>query len=223
MLDRADLIGFPGGFSFGDDVASGRIFAMHVRERLYPALLGAVERGSCMIGICNGFQVLVQVGLLPGPTGGEQWPRRAPPEQSLSLAENQSGRFVDRWARMSVDPASPCVWTAPLAGVPAEHVTFPSAHGEGRLVGDDETLDRIEAAHQAPLRYEENFNGSARAIAGVCDSSGRVFGLMPHPERFLDWNRHPNWTALPADVRSTPAPGLLLFRSAVEAAQVARV
>jgi phosphoribosylformylglycinamidine synthase len=99
-LDEFDLVAFPGGFSYGDDIASGRIFAMRARERLYPALRRAVERGCPMIGACNGFQVMVQIGLLPGPRAGETWPEDRAPAQTVALTENAGARFVDRWVGM---------------------------------------------------------------------------------------------------------------------------
>jgi phosphoribosylformylglycinamidine synthase len=228
-LDRFDLVGFPGGFSYGDDIASGRLFAMKVRERLYPALREAVFRGVPIIGVCNGFQVLVQVGLLPGPEAGYAWPEGAPPRPSLALADNQTARFIARWVGVAYEPASVCVWTKGLAGPPADPAAaapanmLPIAHGEGRLVASgDLVLDALERAGQVALRYTDNANGSARAIAGVCDTSGRVLGLMPHPERFLDWNRHPFATRLDTTLRATPTPGLRLFQNAVAAVAGAR-
>lgn len=215
-----DLVGFPGGFSYGDDVASGRIFAMRVRERVIPALREAAARGVPMIGACNGFQVLVQCGLLPG------WPESAgePPAQSLALAHNAGGRFVDRWVGMLPDGAGRCVWTQGLEEFGPEVLMFPVAHGEGRLVARDEAvLRRLEESGQVALRYTDNYNGSAGAIAGVCDPTGRILGLMPHPERFLDWNRHPWWTRLPPGVRQGPTPGLRVFLNAVEAVKGAGV
>ncbi len=221
-LDRFDLIGFPGGFSYGDDVASGRILAMHVRQRLYPNLKSAVERGACIIGVCNGFQVLAQVGLLPGPDTHDAWPDDPPPP-SLTLTDNADGRFIDAWTAMVPTDDSPCVWTRGLGEVDPELLVFPSAHGEGRLSAPDPVLDNLEATGRLALRYRDDLNGSARQIAGVCDITGRIFGLMPHPERFLDWNRHPYWTRLPTNQRTGRTPGLALFRSAVEAIQTANV
>jgi len=228
QLETYDLLGFPGGFSYGDDIASGRIFAVKLRERLYPALREAVARGCLVIGACNGFQALVQVGLLPGPGEGEDWPEDAPPAQSLSLTDNADARFHDRWVGVTFDAASPCIWTKGLSEVADPQVgravnVLPVAHGEGRLAAaDDSILDELERRGQVAVRYTDNFNGSARAIAGVCDASGRVLGLMPHPERYLDWNRHPFWTRLEPAVRSGATPGLRMFRNAVEVAALAR-
>ncbi|MEO1237421.1 MAG: phosphoribosylformylglycinamidine synthase subunit PurQ, partial [Planctomycetota bacterium] len=182
-LDGFDLVGFPGGFSYGDDIAAGRILANRLRHRLYDALLAAIDRGVPMFGPCNGFQVLVKLGLLPDPHAGVQ---------QATLAHNDSGRFIDRWTPVTVEPASPCVWTRGLT----DH-DLPIAHGEGRFTAPSEVLDRLEADGQVALRYAEDVNGSARSIAGICDPSGRIFGLMPHPERFTSWNQHPFWTRLP--------------------------
>lgn len=221
-LGEYDLLGFPGGFSYGDDIASGRIFAMKLRERLYPALRGAAERGCPMIGACNGFQVLVQAGLLPGPPAGEPWPEASPTAQ-LALTDNIGARFVDDWVGMEPDPSSVCVWTRPLVELAtdpaaADILRLPVAHGEGRLVARGPgVLPALAASGQIALRYTDNYNGSEGSVAGVCDASGRIFGLMPHPERYLEWNRHPYWTRLPAEIRRGETPGLRMFRAAVEA------
>ncbi len=228
-IESADLIGFPGGFSYGDDVASGRILAMKLRERLYPALRDAARRGVPMIGACNGFQVLVQVGLLPGPDSDHGWPEDAAPAQTVALTHNSGARFIDRWVRVKPEPASPCVWTRSLSALWSDSernqelrdasLILPIAHGEGRLVtASPAVLASLRAGAQIALTYVDNPNGSTADIAGICDRSGRIFGLMPHPERFLDWNLHPWWTRLEGSVTSRPAPGLLLFKDAVEAA-----
>ncbi len=229
LCDNYDLFGFPGGFSFGDDIASGRIFAMKVRERLYPALREALNRGCPVIGACNGFQVLVQVGLLPGPGGTQrEWPS-APPAQTVALADNQDARFHDRWVPVTYETSSVCIWTRGLTeAFPAEsHADafhLPVAHGEGRFVTASEAvLADLEAGGQVAVRYGDNYNGSQNAIAGICDASGLVFGLMPHPERFLEWNRHPWWTRLPTSTRAQETPGLRMFRNAVEVASAASV
>jgi len=231
-LDSYDLFGFPGGFSYGDDVASGRVLAMKLRLRLYEPLQRAAARGAPMIGVCNGFQVMVQLGLLPGPEAPGAWSSPAPPEPSLALVDNAGGRFIDRWVRVEVPEQTRCVWTRGLwtEGADANErderardaiMRLPLASGEGRLVARDEgVLDRLESNGQIALRYVENVNGSARSIAGVCDASGRIFGLMPHPDRYLDWRKHPFWTRMDAGARPGDPPGLKMFRNAVEAVRV---
>ncbi len=223
QLDRVDLVGFPGGFSYGDDVSSGRIVAMKLRERVWPALRLAAARGCPMIGACNGFQIMVQVGLLPGPADGESWPADAAPGPTLSLSDNASARFTDRWVGVVVEESSPCVWTRGLAAdVPEawreEVLQLPVAHGEGRLIGGPGVVRGLAGRGRVALRYAENFNGSEEAAAGVCDATGRIFGLMPHPERYLDWTRHPCWTRLPEAARAGVTPGLRMFENAVRAA-----
>jgi phosphoribosylformylglycinamidine synthase len=225
QIDRYDLIGFPGGFSYGDDIASGRILAMQVRERLYQPLRRAAERGAAIIGVCNGFQVLVQVGLLPGPRAGEPWPADAAPEARVALTDNTPPRFKDGWIRVAADADSPCVWTRGLLEHGAgDTMMLPIAHGEGRFVARDaQTLADLESNGQVALRYVDNPNGSMGDVAGICDASGRIFGLMPHPERYLDWTRHPFWTRLDAGTRSGATPGLAMFAGAVESVRRATV
>ncbi len=217
-LDGYDLIGFPGGFSYGDDVASGRVFAVRVRERLYAPLHAAVERGACVIGACNGFQVLVQIGLLPGSSS----PTITPPDQTVALTDNIKSRFIDQWVRVEPVPGSRCVWTAGAAGA-GDGMMLPAAHGEGRFVtASDRVMHELEANGQIALRYTDNVNGSTNAVAGICDPTGRVFGLMPHPERYLEWNRHPFFTSLPREVAVGDTPGLLMFKNAVACVAAAK-
>lgn len=227
MLEEAEIVAFPGGFSYGDDVASGRIFAMKVRERLYPSLREAAGRGCLMIGICNGFQVMVQAGLLPGVMDGEAgaWPEE-PPRQVLALTDNAGARYECRWVGVRYEPRSVCVWTRGLADLARNeeergaYEVLPVGHGEGRLVAESAgVMEALERRGQVAVRYAENFNGSEGSVAGVCDATGRVFGLMPHPDRFLSWTRHPAWTRLSARVREGEAPGARMFRNAVEAAR----
>jgi len=220
-LDPFDLIGFPGGFSYGDDIASGRIFAMKLRRGLYPALRAALDRGCLMIGACNGFQTMVQAGLLPGPGPGEPWPEE-PPAQSVALTANSSGRFRDCWVPVTYNASSRCVWTRGLQDLYRDEadaaLMLPVAHGEGRFSAPPEVIRSLVDSGRVAVSYGDNFNGSAESIAGICDASGRVFALMPHPERFLEWNRHPAWTRLPERLRALPTPGTVIFRNAVEAA-----
>lgn len=200
-LRRCDLLGLPGGFSYGDDIAAGRILANYLRHRLLDDLVALIDRGVPVIAPCNGFQVLVKAGLLATPETGEQ---------RATLADNASGRFVDRWVEVAADAGSPCVWTKGL-----ERFELPIAHGEGRFVADDAVLDDLEAGGRIALRYVENPNGSLRDIAGVCDASGLVLGLMPHPERYLDFTNHPSWTRRPRPAADEPTPGLRMFQNAV--------
>ena len=218
-VEQADLIGIPGGFSYGDDVAAGRIFADRLRRGLLAPLMDAYRRRVPMIGICNGFQVLVSLGFLPDPAAAD------PPKQTLSLADNLSGRFIARWVNLRVNQDSPCVWTHGLD----ERIELPIAHAEGRLVfPSDRALRDLQERGQVVLEYgldpgtgqPDNPNGSTAAIAGLCDPTGLIFGLMPHPERYTATTHHPRWTRMLAEGtdRTEPA-GLLMFRSAVAFAE----
>jgi phosphoribosylformylglycinamidine synthase len=209
-LDEAELVVLPGGFSYGDDVAAGRVFGLELRHLLPEALSAFVERGGFVLGICNGFQVLVEAGLLE--------PRGA--ERTIALTGNASNRFECRWVTLRSE-ASACPWL-----VAGEVWPVPVAHAEGRfVVKDAAALERLEANGQIALRYVardggapgrlDNPNGSQGDIAGVCDPTGRVLGLMPHPERNVNpWN-HPYWTRLPA---RDEGEGLAFFRRMVDAA-----
>lgn len=230
LIDRFDLIGLPGGFSFGDAVAAGRIMAAIIRQSLYPHLVRAIERGVPIIAPCNGFQIAAQAGLLPGPLDGRAWPK-TPPPPTVALRPNASARFIDRWPRIDVPPDARCIWTRRLAMTP-ETARLPIAHGEGRFVAaSDALLDQLIAEGRVAVRYaaDDNPNGSARHIAGLCDPSGLLLGLMPHPERYTDWPQHPAWPRLratapepppppeppPASPPESAPPGLQMFRHAV--------
>jgi phosphoribosylformylglycinamidine synthase len=206
LLREVQILAIPGGFSYGDDVASGRIFANELVAALRDELTAFIARGGFVIGICNGFQVLVKSGLLPAlsaPPGAA-----APARQQATLTDNSSGRYSDRWVRVTGDPVR-CKWIAD-----ADEIELPVAHGEGRFVADAAVLSALAANHQIALRYSSgtNPNGAAMDIAGICDPSGRVFGLMPHPERFLRFENHPRWTR---EVRRAEGDGVRIFRTAV--------
>lgn len=209
-----DIIAFPGGFSYGDDIASGRILAVKLREKLGEELREAARGGVPMFGACNGFQVMVQVGLLPGPG----------PEQTASLSFNTlpsgGSGFVDRWVKVKYQAGSVCVWTKGLGGGGEDVDVLPIAHGEGRFVVKDAgVLEELERSGQVAVRYNEAVNGSAGDIAGVCDAGGRVLAMMPHPERYLEWTMHPYWTRLPKELRERATPGLMMFENAVRVAR----
>jgi phosphoribosylformylglycinamidine synthase subunit PurQ / glutaminase len=225
LLDRYQILCVPGGFSYGDDLGAGRILAVQIQTHLRDALRDFVARDKLVLGICNGFQVLLKSGLLlpPDATG-----------PVATLAWNESGRFEDRWVRLRSDTSAnggvPCVF---FRGI--ERLYLPVAHAEGRFITrDGAILQRLEAAGQLPLRYAplngggsgceaqgsaehlpfpDNPNGSQADIAAVCDTTGRVCGLMPHPERHLDPTQHPHWTRM----KELPAEGdgLAVFRNAV--------
>lgn len=207
LIAGFDLIGFPGGFSYGDDIAAGRIFANRLRHRLLEPLQDAARRGVPMIGICNGFQVLVKLGLLPFAEDAKQ---------SVTLADNTSGRFTCKWGPVVEDEQSVCVWTKGLG-------TFelPIAHGEGRFAGPSEVIDRLKSDGQVALRYADgtNPNGSDDDIAGICDPSGVIFGLMPHPERYVTPTQHPQWTRQGEAFLNETMPGLRIFENAVSHVQ----
>jgi len=195
LLKEYQFLVIPGGFSYGDDIASGKILANQMLHRLAEPLNEFVAAGKLALGICNGFQVMIKAGLLP-------WGRVASHEahRDATLAWNDCGRFVDRWVHLRADSAK-CVFLPK-----GELVALPIAHGEGRFVPrSDEVLGRIRQDDQAALRYVRadgraaagtaaNPNGSIDDIAGLCDPTGRVLGLMPHPERFVDVTQHPQWT-----------------------------
>ena len=207
MLDEYQLLAFPGGFSYGDDIAAGKILARQITAKLGDALRRFVGMGKPVIGICNGFQVLVKTDLLPGPLAGESG-------QTATLAHNDSGRFICRWTRVR-PVGNKCVWTQGLG-----EIELPIAHGEGKLVPASAAVQSaLHEKGQVALEYVgENPNGSADAIAGICDSTGLVFGLMPHPERHVSPLQHPAWASRRnnGDGLDGDGQGLAIFRNAVK-------
>lgn len=212
-LDEFQVLVVPGGFSYGDDIAAGKLFANELVYRLREPLERFVADGKLVLGVCNGFQVLIRAGLLPGFV--------AVGTQEATLTHNDSGRFECRWVHLQPEP-TPCVFTRGMERA----IQLPVAHAEGKLLASDAVLDRIESQSQIVFRYCDpsggaagypaNPNGSAKGIAGVCNPSGTVLGLMPHPERFVQRTQHPRWTreALPAE-----GHGMALFRNAVDYAR----
>lgn len=175
-LAAQQLLVFSGGFSYGDYVMAGRLAQLEIERRLCSAIQDFYAKGGSLLGICNGFQILTKLGILP----------------KGSLIENTTGRFVCRWTGLDKQSSN----NAFLQQLP-DHFELPVAHAEGRLVTPDAAAaeEHFSRGHVA-LTYSENFNGSERAIAGLQDDDGRVLGLMPHPERFTDRRHHydPDWT-----------------------------
>jgi phosphoribosylformylglycinamidine synthase len=212
LLQQYQILALPGGFSYGDDIAAGRILANQLNHHLGAALRDFVAAGKPIIGVCNGFQVLVKTELLPGGLAGRVG-------QTCTLTNNDSGRFTDRWVHLE-PRGKKCIWTAGL-----EPLDLPIAHGEGKFVPADDAVrqalwdnDQValvyaEPAGGAPSHLPYNPNGSTDDIAGVCDATGLVFGLMPHPERFVDPFQHPAWTR--HNARITERYGLQIFKNAV--------
>jgi phosphoribosylformylglycinamidine synthase len=213
LMDQYQLLAVPGGFSYGDDIAAGRIFANQIRHHLADAFRRFIDAQKPILGVCNGFQILVKTDLLPGRIAGRAG-------QTCTLAHNDCGRFVDRWVHVAAKP-SKCIWTA---GV--DRMELPIAHGEGKFVPADESVRRAlwdngqvalvyvnEDGSPANGQPPANPNGSTDDIAGVCDETGLVFGLMPHPERYVDAIQHPAWTRRGA---TGEGQGAIIFRNALQ-------
>ena len=214
QLEGVEVMAFPGGFSYGDDIASGKILANQLIHHLRVPLRRFVDDGKLVIGICNGFQVLVKSGLLPGPMGQlaeDDW-------HPTTLTHNVQGRFEDRWVKLKC-VSKKCAW---LPGTPVV-MDFPIAHGEGRFVTRDAAvMEALKANDQIALEYVNADgtratvfpalpNGSQESIAGICDVTGRVLGLMPHPERVVQAENHPLFTR-----GGGKADGLVIFETAMK-------
>jgi phosphoribosylformylglycinamidine synthase len=216
LHDFAGLM-FIGGFSFGDHMGSGHVMAARLRHRLRGDLERFIAGGRLILGVCNGFQIMVKLGLLPGLDGDHF-------TQRLALMQNEGGAFQNFWVTLRFEPRSPCVFTRGL-----DRMDLPIRHGEGKIfTPDGALLDRIEAEGGVACRYADpatgepaaafphNPNGSLRAIAGLSDPTGRIFGLMPHPEAYLHPENHPQWVRQRLDGTLPPAGlGLRLFENAV--------
>jgi len=216
-LKNYQILAIPGGFTYGDDIASGKILANELKYNLKDELIKFIKSGKIVIGICNGFQVLVKSGFLPNTNKNYD-----SIESTLSL--NDSAKFEDRWVYLrkpKTENREPkCIWARGMDDV----IYLPVAHGEGKFIPkDNEILNILRKGHQVVFRYCDAFgentgypgnpNGSLDDIAGICDTTGRVFGLMPHPERHIFYTQHPRWTRLP---KRKEGDGLLIFRNGVE-------
>jgi len=209
-LTDYQILVVPGGFTYGDDISAGKVLANELRLNLGAEIERFVADGKLILGICNGFQVLVKAGVLP-ELSDDGSPR-------LTIGANDSGKFECRWVHLAVDEKSPCVFTRGI-----ERLELPVAHGEGKVIADPEILPRLNVAlyytdenGDNSAGYPCNPNGSDGNIAGLCDPSGRVFGLMPHPERYVRGTQHPQWTRKGTRERGD---GFQIFANAVSWAQ----
>ncbi|MGD9334244.1 MAG: phosphoribosylformylglycinamidine synthase I [Desulfobacterales bacterium] len=217
------ILVFGGGFSWGDDHGAGVIQAVRMKTNLGDKILEFIEAGNLVIGICNGFQTLVNLGLLPG--FDHDYTRR-----SVALTFNDCGNFRDDWVTLKVVPESPCIFTRGI-----DRLELPVRHGEGKFYADEFTTRRLIEENQVVVRYAKpsgspadlkfpfNPNGSIYDIAGICDPSGRIFGLMPHPEAFNHWTNHPDWTRIKETIKrgygrrqKGPGRGIRIFQNAAE-------
>lgn len=216
------ILVFGGGFSWGDDHGAGVIQAVRFKTGMGDKILEFIAAGKLVIGICNGFQTLVNLGLLPGLDN--DYTRR-----SVALTFNDCGNFRDDWVHMSVNADSPCIFTRGIDGL-----ELPIRHGEGKFCSDPAIVERLVRNNQVVLQYARpdgrpadrafphNPNGSVRDIAGICDPTGRIFGLMPHPEAYNHWTNHPDWTRQKEQARregrdfgNGSTPGVRMFENAV--------
>ncbi len=214
----------PGGFSYGDDIAAGRILANQIRHHLHAAIRQFRDAEKLVLGICNGFQVLTKSGILLASAQEDSAQEDSAQEERdpATLTWNDSGRFEDRWVNLAVPPGN-CVF---LQGI--QRMYLPIAHAEGKFVArSPAVLDQFAQRGQLALRYcgdegnveQEtlpfpiNPNGSTANVAGICDETGRVFGLMPHPERHIELTHHPRWTR---GEGQSPGDGLAVFQNAVQ-------
>ena len=220
-LDRYHLLNLPGGFLDGDDLGAAKAAANRLRyarvatggEKFQDYLLRFIREGKLIFGVCNGFQLMAKLGLIPGFDGIYD-------TQQVTLTFNDSGRFEDRWVSLKINEKSPCIFTRGIKGV-----YLPVRHGEGKFIpGGEEVREKLKVRNLIVAQYSDpsfanevmdyplNPNGSVDAVAGICDESGKLFGMMPHPEAYLHFTNHPRWTRedLPEE-----GMGVDLFRNAV--------
>jgi phosphoribosylformylglycinamidine synthase len=221
-LEDYQIMAFIGGFSWADDHGAGVVEALRIKTNIGHKILEFVAKENLIIGICNGFQALVNLGLLPGFDDDYQ-------TRSLALTYNDRGNFINDWVTLKVNPASPCIFTRNL-----DQFDLPVRHGEGKFFADQPVLDRLIQDDQVVLQYglpdgapaggrfPFNPNGSLYDVAGICDPSGRIFGLMPHPEAYNHFTNHPAWSRrkerlkrLKQTFEKGPTVGVRIFQNAV--------
>jgi phosphoribosylformylglycinamidine synthase len=208
ILENYNMLMIPGGFSFGDDLGSGKVFGNKIKFHIKDELSDFIKEGKLVLGVCNGFQIMVKMGLLPIPDF----------KQRVTLTHNDSGRYEDRWVLLKTNPKTNCIFSKGI-----EYLLVPVRHGEGKFIAEnEEVLKTIKENEQVVFQYVDekgelgkypfNPNGSIENIAGICDKSGRVLGLMPHPEAFNIPENCPYWPR--GAIKE--ALGLKVFKNAVE-------
>jgi phosphoribosylformylglycinamidine synthase len=213
LLEQHQILVFPGGFSYGDDVAAGKILANQVIHHLSEPIQKFIDDGKLVLGICNGFQVLVKAGILPGDSTGTQI--------DVTITYNDSGKFEDRWVYLAPQTER-CVFIER-----GRQIYLPVAHGEGKVVTKDEAiLEKLKSESHIAFKYVDkdgkeggypvNPNGSVDSIAGLTDATGRVLGLMPHPERHIRLTQHPHWSRLGKTQDERLGDGMAMFVNAVK-------
>ncbi len=225
-LEKFQIIVFPGGFSYGDDVAAGKILANQIIHHLSDSIRKFINDGKLVLGICNGFQVLVKAGILPGDSkelateateNTEKKQLSKISNQSVSITYNDSGKFEDRWVYLAPQTKK-CVFIEP-----GRQIYLTIAYGEGKVVTQTaDTLEKLRTEGHIALKYGNengkedgypvNPNGSVDSIAGLTDTTGRVLGLMPHPERHIRFTQHPHWSRLKTEGNGD---GMTIFDNAV--------
>ncbi len=227
VLNEAQILCIPGGFSYGDDIGAGVVFGTQLRSRLGETIKDFLQADKLVLGICNGFQVLIKAGILPG--GSESFPPDLAQPRDATLTWNENGKYTALWVHLQT-ASTRCAFLRDI-----DRIELPIAHAEGRLVAHDQGViagwrerDQIALVYRDPnggsasadmtaaqLSYPLNPNGSTANIAGLCDPTGRVLGLMPHPERYLFATQHPQWTRR-SERGNGAGAGLQIFRNAVE-------
>lgn len=219
ILSNFQIIVFPGGFSYGDDTGSGNAFANKIKNHLWPEILNLVKQDKLFLGICNGFQIMVNIGLLPATNNNFG-------KREVALINNNNARYTVRWVDVKVLGNS--VW---LKGL--NQLSLPIAHGEGKFFTNKKTMKLLENNNQIVLKYikgkicedqnlDYNPNGSLNDVAGLTDKTGRILGLMPHPERAVSFTQLPNWTYLKQKYIKenikipTKGEGYLIFKNAIK-------
>ena len=222
-LSAFHILVFGGGFAWADDHGAGVVLASKIKSNMGDKVNQFIRDGKLIIGICNGFQTLVNLGLLPGFDHDYE-------QRRVALTYNDSGNFIDTWVKLKINPASPCVWTKGVSSI-----ELPVRHGEGKIYAETADIDRLFKHNQVVVQYAGldgnpaggkwplNPNGSLMDIAGICDPTGRIFGLMPHPEAFHHFTNHPDWTRQKqallrkgSRIENREGDGVRIFRNAVE-------